>query len=386
MFGVTRKVYGSPMKSLFNIAFFLCVLGGAVIVAPAQEPVPPPAPAYEQLSDQQLDQLLGPIALYPDPLIAQLLPAATLPEQIVLADRYLSGGGDPNAVDSQPWDPNVQALAHYPSVLQWMDQNLDWTTELGQVFLNQQPDVMASIQRLRQSAYNLGNLQSTPQEQVVNDDSYIKIIPADPQMIYVPIYQPDQVFYVAANGLPYITYGAGFVIGPWLDCDFDWHNHHLIVWGRDHPRPANWWHEPARNRDTGHATVWHPENRSGGVAVGQGDRGWGQAAHVAAPATRRISVPEVRGNAPQVRTESRPEVRSAEPARSAPAPVQHYAPVSRSEPNGAFIGIQSSQETRNFSARGQQSIQTVTHSAPVSRPAMPSGGGGGGGGSHGTRR
>ena len=66
MFGVTRKVYGSPMKSLFNIAFFLCVLGGAVIVAPAQEPVPPPAPAYEQLSDQQLDQLLGPIALYPD--------------------------------------------------------------------------------------------------------------------------------------------------------------------------------------------------------------------------------------------------------------------------------------------------------------------------------
>ena len=74
-------------------------------------------PAYQPLSYQQLDQLLGPIALYPDPLIAQILPAATLPTQIVLADRYVSGGGDPNQIDQQPWDASVQALAHYPEVL-----------------------------------------------------------------------------------------------------------------------------------------------------------------------------------------------------------------------------------------------------------------------------
>ena len=109
-------------------------------------------PAYQPLSGEQLDQLLGPIALYPDPLIAQILPASTLPTQIVMADRYISGGGDPNQIDQQPWDASVQALARYPNVLKWMDDNLNWTTELGQAFLNQQQDVMDSIQRLRQSA------------------------------------------------------------------------------------------------------------------------------------------------------------------------------------------------------------------------------------------
>jgi hypothetical protein len=122
--------------------------------------------AYQPMAAAQLDQLLGPIALYPDPLIAQILPGSTLPTQIVLADRYVSGGGDPNQIDQQPWDPSVQALARYPNVLKWMDDNLNWTTELGQAFLNQQQDVMDSIQRLRQSAYNLSNLQSTPQQQV----------------------------------------------------------------------------------------------------------------------------------------------------------------------------------------------------------------------------
>ena len=170
-------------------------------------------PVYQPLSDEQLDQLLGPIALYPDPLIAQILPASTLPTQIVLADRYVSGGGDPNQIDQQPWDPSVQALARYPEVLKWMDDNLNWTTEVGQAFLNQPQDVMDSIQRLRQSAYNLGNLQSTPQQQVVNDGGYIEIVPADPQVIYVPVYQPDQVYYQTGYGPPFITFGIGFAIG-----------------------------------------------------------------------------------------------------------------------------------------------------------------------------
>ena len=116
------------MKSLFNIAFLVCVFAGAATSVRAQPAVPPPMPAYQPLSSQQLDQLLGPIALYPDPLIAQILPASTLPTQIVLADRYVNGGGDPNQIDQQPWDPSVQALARYPNVLQWMDQNLNWTS------------------------------------------------------------------------------------------------------------------------------------------------------------------------------------------------------------------------------------------------------------------
>ena len=139
------------MKMWTKIAGLL-LLAGALLSVRAQTAVPPPMPAYQPLSDQQLDQLLGPIALYPDPLIAQILPASALPTQIVLADRYVSGGGDPGQLDAQPWDASVQAVARYPEVLKWMDDNLNWTTELGQAFLNQQPDVMESIQRLRQGA------------------------------------------------------------------------------------------------------------------------------------------------------------------------------------------------------------------------------------------
>ena len=377
------------MKLLLKIAALLCVLAGAAMSVRAQTAVPPPTPVYQPLSYQQLDQLLGPIALYPDPLIAQILPAATLPTQIVLADRYVSGGGDPNQIDQQPWDPSVQALARYPNVLKWMDDNLNWTTELGQAFLNQQQDVMDSIQRLRQSAFNLGNLQSTPQQQVINDGGEIEIVPTDPQVIYVPVYQPDQVYYQTCYGPPFITFGIGFPIGLWLNCDFDWGHHHVIVWGRDHPRPPNWWHEPPHQRDPGHATVWHPHNYPGAVGLNRGDRGWsvannGTTTPIAVGRSLSDTVAPRRTPAPTARPEA-PVTRASMPvAQPAPAPVEHAQPISRPESNGAFIGIQSSHDTKTYSDRGQQSMQTITHSEPVSRPApaMPSGGGGGGGGGH----
>ncbi len=207
----------------------------------AQTAEPPPTPAYQPLSDQELDQLLGPIALYPDPLIAQILPAATLPTQIVMADRYIQGGGDPNQIDQQPWDQSVQAVARYPNVLKWLDDNLAWTTELGEAFINQQPDVMNSVQRLRASAQNLGNLQSTPQQQVVDDGANIEIVPADPDVIYVPEYDPEVIY--VNPGIPFIGFGIGCAIGPWLNCDFDWNHRHIFFWNHDHPRPTNWWHE-----------------------------------------------------------------------------------------------------------------------------------------------
>jgi len=371
------------MKLLFKIAVLLCVLTGTALSLWAQMAVPPPTPAYQPLAPAQLDQLLGPIALYPDPLIAQILPASTLPTQIVLADRYVSGGGDPNQIDQQPWDPSVQALARYPNVLKWMDDNLNWTTDLGQAFLNQQQDVMVSIQRLRTAAYNIGNLQSTPQQQVVNDGGYIEIVPAEPQVIYVPVYQPDQVYYQTCYGPPFITFGIGWPIGLWLNCDFDWGHHNIIVWGRDHPRPPNWWHEPPRQRNTGHTTVWHRDNHPGAVAVNRGDRGYGVPHNqpVVAAVGRSVSDSAAprRTPAPAARPEA-PATRASMPvARPAPAAVERSQPISRPESNGAFIGIQSSHDTRTYSDRGQQSMQAITHSEPVSRPApaMSSGGGGG---------
>src|ERR1017187_8045061 len=181
------------MKTFIRVAVLL--FGLSALPGRAQPAVPPPAPGSQSLSDEQLDQLLGPIALYPDPLIAQILPASTSPAQVVLADRYVINGGDPDQIDQQPWETSVQALARYPHVLKWMDDNLNWTTELGQAFLNQQQDVMDSIQRLRASAQNLGNLVSTPQQQVVMEDGSIEILPVDQQMIYVPEYAPDTVYY-----------------------------------------------------------------------------------------------------------------------------------------------------------------------------------------------
>jgi len=376
------------MKSLINIAVMMCVFAGAALSVRSQTAVPPPMPAYQPLADQQFDQLLGPIALYPDPLIAQILPASTLPTQIVLADRYVSGGGDPGQIDAQPWDASVKALARYPNVLKWMDDNLNWTTELGQAFLYQQPDVMESIQRLRQSAVNLGNLQSTPQQQVVTDNGDIEIVPADPQVIYVPVYDPAQACYQTAYGTPFISFGIGFAIGSWLNCDFDWHNHNIIVWNHAHPRPNNWWHEPPRQRDMGHVTVWHPVNHPDARVVNHGDRGYVAPYHPPVVATVSRSMSEAGRTPPPAAHPQAPVMHYTTPvAPPARVPVQHSAPPSQPESNGSFIGIQSSHDTRTYSTRGQQSMQTTTHSAPASRPApAPSSGGGGGGGSHGSNQ
>lgn len=362
------------MRKFTNLAVLLCGLAALPVLG--QEDFQPPVTAYQPLSYQQLDQLLGPIALYPDPLLGEVLRAATLPAQVVLADRYITDGGDPNQVGQQPWDSSVQALAHYPSVLKWMDDNLGWTAEVGQAFLNQPQDVMDSIQRLRTTAQNYGNLQSTPQQQVVVDGGIIEILPVNPEVIYVPLYQPATVFYQQAYGNPFITFSIGFPIGIWLDCDFDWQNHNVRVWSHDHPRPPNWWHERPTQRaaSIGRQTwVWRPGNaRSAGVVNG-GDRGWNnQAARHVVTAVGR---PEARSMQPrnasafnQPRTAAVPRL-VAIPDRPAPAFGNETAAASRSASNGAFIGIQSSQDTRQYSERGRQSRETANPSAPVSRPA-----------------
>ncbi|HUC84278.1 MAG TPA: DUF3300 domain-containing protein [Candidatus Acidoferrales bacterium] len=343
-------------------------LGPAAAPVKAQLAVPPPMPAYQPLSDAQLDQLLGPIALYPDPLLAEILPASTLPTEIVLADRYVASGGDPTQIYQQPWDPSVQALAQYPAVLQYLDDNLAWTTAVGQAFLYQQQQVMDSIQRLRLSAQNFGNLVSTPQEQVVEDDGCIEILPVDPNTMYVPIYQPDSVFYQA--GFP-LAFGVGCAIGPWLCCDFNWHQHQLFYWGRNHPRPANWWREQPAQRAAwlaGQGTVWRPEDHGHRGASTAGDRGWNR--QPAALQPRNNSVAWM----PRPAATPRPEATPRPAAEPRPA-VRETGGFHVENPNvgagrGAFIGSDSSREVRDDSNRGGQSMQAVERSEPArSEPA-----------------
>ncbi len=179
----------------------------------------------ERLTDRQLENLLGPIALYPDALLAQVLVAATFPEQIEDAARFVRANGT-DAVDGQSWDVSVKSVAHYPSALNLLADKLEWTAAIGRAYATQSSDVMAAIQRLRGLADQQGNLVSTNEQQVVREQGNYVIVPARPRVIYVPVYDPvviysRPVFRVGVRN-PYWTFGVGFPIGGWLIYDCNW--------------------------------------------------------------------------------------------------------------------------------------------------------------------
>jgi hypothetical protein len=188
---------------------------------------------YAPLSDSDLDALVAPIALYPDALVAQILGASTYPDQVAEADTFLkanynlTGQALMDAVDAKPWDPSVQALVQFPSVLDMLARNIDWTSQLGDASANRQADVMAAIQRMRTKAYAAGNLKSGDQIKVVQQSPNVIVIqPANPQVIYVPTYNPTVVYgapvvtpgYSSADmaAAAIISFGAGIAIGAAL--------------------------------------------------------------------------------------------------------------------------------------------------------------------------
>ncbi len=316
--------------------------------APAQDAA---APAYTQQTPEQLQQLVAPIALYPDSLVAQILAASTFPEQVVEADRWvqahpdLKGDDLGKAVDQQPWDPSVKALTAFPSVLGNMDKNLSWTSSLGDAYYNQQQDVMDAVQVMRKKAQDAGNLKTTPQQKVATQDSDITIEPADPDEVYVPAYDPWLVYgypIVAWPGWypypgiwfggPYLSFGVGFGIGwfggfgwGWGRWGFDWHNHYAVF---NHGRYYS-----------GSRTFY---NRSS-FARGGGERGGGFNRSGAA---------------------ARPFEGNRQAARGYASPRGQSGVRS-----GAFSGYGHGGQTRSYSSRGSSS--------------MGGGGAHGGGGSHG---
>ncbi len=167
----------------------------------------------------------------------------------------------------------VKAMAHYPNVLKWLDDNLPWTTQLGQAFATQEGDVMDAVQRMRAKAQSLGNLQSTPQQTVVNDGGDIEIVPVNPEIIYVPEYDPGVIFYTPGI---YCAFGIGLPVGLWWRHDWDWQHHNVIYWDRHHPRPPGWWARPPGQRhDFPSAHVWHPNEHH--LAPFTQDRGYPRA-------------------------------------------------------------------------------------------------------------
>jgi uncharacterized membrane protein YgcG len=371
--------------------------------------------SIQPFSPEQLDNLLAPIALYPDPLLAQILPAATFPDQIDEAARFCRGGANPDDIDTQPWDVSVKAVAHYPTVLYMMADTLDWTTALGQAYVNQMGDVMASVQRLRREARNAGNLVTTPQQDVEADDGNIEIWPAQPQYCYLPVYDPGLAFFGSGGvfGGPVITFSAGFPIGVWLNYDFDWRHRHIYYHGWSEGR--GW---IARSRPYIRVNSVYVNKGLKNVAVNRGvtaravnygnltrynsvhqNAAYGNARSNAVvgntgPANNvnnkiiqrngnvndsRIDL--YRGRAPGQSTAAQPEPNRAVPGPPAAAPPR----ATERTGNAAFGANRGNFDAKASSQRGQSSRSETSHSAPAARSSGGGGshGGGGGGGSHG---
>jgi Protein of unknown function (DUF3300) len=256
-----------------------------------------PAPSPQQ-SPQELQQLVAPIALYPDALVAQILAASTYPTQIVEADRWMQSHSDlkgeklAKGVDKQPWDPSVKALAQFPSVLENMDKNLSWTSSLGDAYANDPQGVSDAVQTMRQQARSAGNLKTTEQENVTDQDGTIAIEPANPDVVYVPAYNPWLVY-----GAPIVAYpgwypvpgiflggvGIGFGIGfgvgffggfgwGWGHWGYDWHGRRAIYDHRafvSHSRTFD--RGGFHHADFGHGNFARGNAFHGGRSIGGGD-------------------------------------------------------------------------------------------------------------------
>lgn len=258
----------------------LLIAAGALSLASAQTGQ---APAQEHLySQEQLDQMLAPIALYPDQLLTQILMAATYPLEVVKAARWsrahpgLEGDEAVRAAANEDWDPSVKSLVAFPRLLAMMDERIDWTEQLGEAFLAQEPYVLETIQSLRRRAYDAGNLRSNTDALVTEEGSSILIAPASPTVVYVPYYDPwvvygtwwwpayPPVYWAPWPGYVYpgvsvgIYWGTGIVLSTnFFFGTFDWHRHQVdVVYVNNHyyhPRvthsaPLPWHHEVQHRR------------------------------------------------------------------------------------------------------------------------------------------
>src|SRR6516165_9512406 len=317
----------------------------------AQTPPPPGSPqqtpssgaAVEQAaphySMEDLSYLLEPIALYPDPLLALILSASTFPVQIVEAERWIAFNpisvrrGDFSEVDAMDWDSSVKALARFPDVIRKLADHLDWTESLGTAVAMQASDVTTAIQLLRAKAETLGNLKSTSEQIVTARDDggsrVIYVLPANPERIYVPVYDPGIVFSSFASGA--IAFGVGVLVGSAWNNRWGWNNRRWNqiwvtppVW---HPPPPTW-RPPHPGRPGGRPPgPWRPD-RPGG----RPERPGGRPERPGRPGGRP-EIPNVRPErpgggpeSPNIRPErpgrpgGRPEVPSVRPERPSTGP------------------------------------------------------------------
>jgi hypothetical protein len=368
------KCLKQSLSVLISFCLLLTTAPAALAYQSDQPTVQVPVQAAKQ-TQAQLQQLVAPIALYPDALVAQILAGATYPDQVVEADRWIQQNPDLKGdqlgqeVDKQPWDPSIKALAEFPSVLGNMDKNLSWTSSLGDAYVNQPQDVMNAVQVMRQRAQKAGNLKSTEQENVSQQGATIVIEPSDPEIVYVPEYDPWLV-YGAPIGVwpgwydypglflagPGIGFGLGFGVGFFGGFGWGWHHwgpdwrHHDILFDHHHfeSHSRTFFNHDAFNRGRGGFNYRRPDFGHGPVDLNHGNQGF-----------------------------------HAGPERT---PAFHGSPgmghQSSGLHSGAFSGFDHGGAVRGMSSRGQASLGGGIHGGGFHAGGGFHGGGFHGGGGH----
>lgn len=268
------------------VVFLLAALSLAAPPVTRAQAIDEQAVVYTQ---EELDQLLAPIALYPDALLAQVLTASTYPLEVVQAARFvqsnprLQGDSLARAAEPRGWEPSVTSLVQFPSVLTMMNDKLDWTQQLGDAFLSSPETVMDTVQSLRAKAQAAGNLQSNAEQQVVVEERYIVIQPVRPQVVYVPYYNPVMVYgpwwwparppwywvpppiyrpptwgQVVATGIVW-SVGIGITQAIWFDVRPSWRERHVTIINvninRPGYRPGTWQHSPVHRHGVAYRDV-----------------------------------------------------------------------------------------------------------------------------------
>ena len=385
-------------------------------------------------SQQELDQMLAPVALYPDPLLSQLMMAATYPLEVVQAARWsranpkLQGDEAVRAVQQQDWDPSVKSLVAFPQVLAQLDEHIDWTERLGNAFLGQQAQVMQTVQNLRARAEKAGTLASNDRVTVQQQISGIAVEPANPQQVSVPYYDPLSAYgpwmesayppmyfapppgYAASYGpsnypAPVVYWGpAIFVSAGFFFGGFDWFHHHCVIVSTrpfyyhpgfgGHPVTAGigvWHHDAWHRQGVAYAGGVRPQQftRPGGTTfAAAGWRGQNAAAPAqfraanaepgqAARSAMNAAAPARAMETPRAETMARPAARQAAAYNNAPmrfAEARSFdAPRFSAQPAMHYAAP----AARSFS--GYSAPRVTMASAQYSAPHYSGGGGGGGG-------
>ena len=332
---------------------------------------------------EELTQMLAPIALYPDSLIAQILMASSYPLEVVEAERWLRDNRDlkgdalADALREKPWDPSVKALCNFPDVLFAMSDKLDQTRKLGDAYLAQEKEVMDTIQELRKKAQKQGNLKTTPEQKVIVEREVIRIVPAVAGYVYLPIYDPYYVYgpwwYPAYR--PYYWYyprrplsGIYFIFGPrlYIGIDFfswvwfDWHVHRIYI---DVPRTYYFHHYTVRPVYERYYWRHDPVHRRG---VAYRDRIIGE----------RFGVPAPRQKSLQPATRGYPAgtVQRTAPATTAPAPDRKRSTIKKTRPEQRKVETAPPRETTRTtpSRERERTVTTPEKRREPQREATPS--------------